>query len=305
MQGTKILLWAVIHSQRMQTLTTCRYAHSAASTIPWINSRAHPPNAVEQSTLLPCLKSGERSDLHARKRRRYSEDQDRPVPPPPSKGKFKTRKGKDRWEAVENSSLLVRPRKAVIGKKPESIAVRTRQDEDSVPFENGNRRVPKGRTPPSTSEAEDGDKGRLVSKGNRALFLPHNPKEWQVQKKALLQKFKDEGWKPRKRLSPDTLDGIRALHEQDPERYSTPALSEHFKISPEAIRRILKSKFRPSEAQLQDRRERWARRHDRIWDQKTELGLRPKRTGERRLEEPEEFEENLKAKELLDAARSS
>lgn len=301
-QGTKKLLWAVVHSQR-QTLTTCRHAHSAASTIPFISSRTR-PLAAGQNTLLPCLKSGERSDLHTRKRRRYTQDHDwpAPAPPPPDQKTFKPRKHKVKWEAVENSSLLVRPRKAIFGKRPGPIAVRTSKEEEGVPFENGNRRVFKSRASSSTKE---GDKGRLVSKENRALFLPRKPDDWQVQKKALLQKFKDEGWKPRKKLSPDTLDGIRALHEQDPERYSTPALAEHFKVSPEAIRRILKSNFRPSEAQMQDRRERWARRHDRIWDQKTELGLRPKRTSERRLEEPEEFEENLKAKELLDAARST
>jgi len=201
--------------------------------------------------------------------------------------------------------MLVRPRKANYGKVSESIAVRTARSEESVPFEHGNRRVSKRQAATSTKKANTVDKGRLVSKENRALFLPHKPEAWQVQKKALLQKFKDEGWKPRKKLSPDTLEGIRTLHEQDPEKYSTPALAEHFKVSPEAIRRILKSNFRPSEAQMQGRRERWARRHDRIWDQKTELGLRPKRKTERRLEEPEEFEENLKAKELLDAARNT
>lgn len=155
----------------------------------------------------------------------------------------------------------------------------------------------------NTKQVED--KGMLVSKENRALFLPHDAEEWQIQKKALVKKFKDEGWKPRKKLSPDTMEGIRGLHEQDPEKYSTPNLAEHFKVSPEAIRRILKSNFRPTEEQMQERRVRWAKRHDRIWDQKVQLGLRPPRKMDWRIETPEEFEENLKAKELLDAARSA
>ena len=41
---------------------------------------------------------------------------------------------------------------------------------------------------------------------------------WKVHKRALKEKYGEEGWQPRKRLSPDTLDGIRALHDSDPRR---------------------------------------------------------------------------------------
>ncbi|KIW45434.1 required for respiratory growth protein 9, mitochondrial [Exophiala oligosperma] len=141
----------------------------------------------------------------------------------------------------------------------------------------------------------------------RELVDPRKQKSepWQIQKDALKKKFGEGGWNPRKRLSPDTMEGIRSLHEQDPERYSTPLLAEHFKVSPEAIRRILKSKWRPSEKEMEKKRERWAKRHDRIWDQQAELGLRPKRRKERPQEDPDEFEENLRAKEMLDNARSA
>ena len=116
---------------------------------------------------------------------------------------------------------------------------------------------------------------------------PHKDREvWQVQKDALKRKFGEQGWQPRKKLSPDTLTGIRALHEQDPERYTTPVLAEHFKVSAEAIRRILKSKWRPSAEKQEERRARWTRRHDRIWDVQSELGLRPKRTKDRKLDRP-------------------
>jgi hypothetical protein len=129
---------------------------------------------------------------------------------------------------------------------------------------------------------------------------------WQVQKEALEKKFGDEGWNPRKKLSPDAMDGIRALHEQDPERWSTPVLAEHFKVSPEAIRRILKSKWKPKdEEEAQKRKERWARRHDRIWDHQAELGLRPKREKDRDVEDPETFDEELRASEMLNIARKA
>ncbi|KAK5452303.1 Required for respiratory growth protein 9 mitochondrial [Exophiala xenobiotica] len=156
------------------------------------------------------------------------------------------------------------------------------------------------------------DTGGSKRKGKKRLELrdlaePKKQKSepWQTQKDALKKKFGDAGWNPRKKLSPDTMEGIRALHGEDPERYSTPQLAEHFKVSPEAVRRILKSKWRPTEKEMEKRRERWAKRHDRIWDQQSELGLRPKRKTDKATEEPDEFEENLKAKEMLDNARSA
>ncbi|EAS34194.3 mitochondrion organization and biogenesis protein [Coccidioides immitis RS] len=100
--------------------------------------------------------------------------------------------------------------------------------------------------------------------------------QWRLQKEALKKKFQ-EGWAPPKRLSPDAIEGVRELHQQNPQKFSTAVLAEHFKMSPEAIRRILKSKWRPSEKEMEKRRERWERRETRIWDHMSELGLRPLR----------------------------
>lgn len=123
---------------------------------------------------------------------------------------------------------------------------------------------------------------------------------WAIQKNALKEKFKD-GWQPRKKLSPDAMDGIRGLHEQDPIKYSTELLAEQFQMSPEAIRRILKSKWlaRQSPEKLQERRERWAKRHDRIWDAQAELGLRPPRTKDKEIEDPDKFEQELERRRIL------
>ncbi|KAL6717474.1 Required for respiratory growth protein 9 mitochondrial [Lecanora helva] len=100
---------------------------------------------------------------------------------------------------------------------------------------------------------------------------------WQVQKAALLEKFGGSSWSPRKRLSPDSLEGIRALHAQYPDKFTTPVLADQFKVSPDAIRRILRSKWRPSEEEEEKRRERWNRRGINIWSQMNELGIKPPR----------------------------
>ncbi|KAF1851722.1 required for respiratory growth protein 9, mitochondrial [Cucurbitaria berberidis CBS 394.84] len=98
---------------------------------------------------------------------------------------------------------------------------------------------------------------------------------WQAQKAALKEKLGGEAWNPRKKLSPDTMEGIRHLHETQPERFSTPVLADHFKISPEAIRRILKSKWRPSDEEHEARMQRWDKRGERIWSNLVEMGVKP------------------------------
>ncbi|KAI0506608.1 hypothetical protein F5B22DRAFT_442963 [Xylaria bambusicola] len=102
------------------------------------------------------------------------------------------------------------------------------------------------------------------------------PEDWQIQKQALKEKF-PEGWRPRKRLSPDALEGIRALHAQFPEQYTTEVLAKNFEVSPEAIRRILKGRWTPSAEEDTRRQERWFNRGKEIWSQMAELGTKPPR----------------------------
>lgn len=54
------------------------------------------------------------------------------------------------------------------------------------------------------------------------------------------------GWNPTRKLSREAMDGLRLLNKHDPETFNTPTLAERFKISPEAVRRILRSKWTPS-----------------------------------------------------------
>ncbi|GKT47027.1 respiration factor 2 [Colletotrichum spaethianum] len=97
---------------------------------------------------------------------------------------------------------------------------------------------------------------------------------WQIQKEALKKKFPD-GWKPRKRLSPDAIAGIKALHAQFPEEYTLRTLADKFELSPEAVRRILKSKWQASPEEEEERQERWFRRGVNVWSRYAELGMKP------------------------------
>jgi len=58
-----------------------------------------------------------------------------------------------------------------------------------------------------------------------------------------------EGWSPPHKLSRQAMGGLRVLHMHDPHTFSTPTLAEKFRVSPEAVRRILRGKWEPSPEQ--------------------------------------------------------
>jgi hypothetical protein len=109
-----------------------------------------------------------------------------------------------------------------------------------------------------------------------AWYQPTEKEPWMTQKAALKKKFPG-GWNPRKKLSPDALVGIRMLHKQFPEEYTTEVLAQKFEVSPEAIRRILKSKWTPGPEEELERQERWHNRGKKVWTHWAALGKKPPR----------------------------
>ncbi|KAM0787850.1 hypothetical protein ACM66B_003903 [Microbotryomycetes sp. NB124-2] len=82
-----------------------------------------------------------------------------------------------------------------------------------------------------------------------------NEPEWLKHRQAMKQKFL-EGWRPPKRLSREAMSLIRTLNKSQPQVYTTAVLSKQFKVSAEAVRRILKSKFELSEEEQAKREEK-------------------------------------------------
>jgi len=179
------------------------------------------------------------------------------------------RKTKKAFDAPGNKSGWNTHKHQPKGQRPGLENKTGRTDKERKAFRNETRREAKKQ--PRNWEAENAKaKARQESERQRK----RKPEDWQVQKAALKEKFAD-GWNPPKKLSPDALDGIRHLHAKAPEQFTTAVLAQEFEMSPEAIRRILKSKWRPSEDEMESRRKRWENRHDRIWSRMAELGLRP------------------------------
>ncbi|KAF8649612.1 hypothetical protein AX16_005702 [Volvariella volvacea WC 439] len=75
------------------------------------------------------------------------------------------------------------------------------------------------------------------------------PSEWQQHRATMKKNFPD-GWSPPRKLSREAMEGIRQMHRFNPEQFTTALLAEKFKISPEAVRRILKSKWQPSKEKM-------------------------------------------------------
>lgn len=113
--------------------------------------------------------------------------------------------------------------------------------------------------------------------------------EWKVRKRALKERLNEGEWRPTKRLSPSTVEGIRALHEAYGDRVTLPTLSKHFGVSYEAMRRILKSKsWCPTAEQMDERQNRWEkawRTHlDKACEPRSEAAKAVERNGRQRRE---------------------
>lgn len=93
----------------------------------------------------------------------------------------------------------------------------------------------------------------LVNGANPSTPPPHlrrpsrkpTPREYQAHRERIRKEF-PEGWAPPRKLSREAMDAVRQLHRLDPEKFNTPMIADKFRISPEAVRRILKSKWEPS-----------------------------------------------------------
>jgi hypothetical protein len=124
--------------------------------------------------------------------------------------------------------------------------------------------------------AEFGANARTGREAQSQPPAARKKESWQIQREALRKKF-PEGWNPRKKLSPDALAGIRALNRQFPNEYSTEVLAKRFEVSPEAIRRILRSKWAPTSEEEESRQERWFNRGKQVWERWAALGKKPPR----------------------------
>lgn len=84
-----------------------------------------------------------------------------------------------------------------------------------------------------------------------------NLPEWAKREQSLRKRY--GAWNPTRKLSRQQIWDIRELKAQWPQM-KTKQLADHFHINPESIRRILKSKWNPSEDELASINERAERR---------------------------------------------
>lgn len=87
--------------------------------------------------------------------------------------------------------------------------------------------------------------------------------EWKRQKYALREKFKGKNWSPQKKLSREEMNSVKILKKELPDM-TTAEIAVHFKISPEAVRRILRSKWEPTSEEEDNLFDRWKRRGEKI-----------------------------------------
>lgn len=160
------------------------------------------------------------------------------------------------------------------GSIPLQIATRPRTDE--FPPHSTFPRLPRiSREPlPQTPLKSRTQQQQLTPAPKSKDYIPPRREQWQIEKAAIKAKYPN-GYQPSKRLSPDAVTGIRALHAQMPGEYHTRKLAEEFQVSPEAISRILRTKWTPSAEEEADRARRWLKRGESVWTRYAEMGVKP------------------------------
>ena len=94
-------------------------------------------------------------------------------------------------------------------------------------------------------DAVNGTFPNVVPAHLRAPPAKPTPAEYRAHRETMQKKF-PEGWAPPRKLSREAMDALRQLNRMEPQSFTTAVLADKFKISPEAVRRILKSKWEPS-----------------------------------------------------------
>ncbi|KAJ1643315.1 Required for respiratory growth protein 9 mitochondrial [Coemansia asiatica] len=79
---------------------------------------------------------------------------------------------------------------------------------------------------------------------------------WKRRKIELKLKLGNEAWSPEKKIAVSSMEKIRLLNAEFPDVWTLKRLSEEFKVSQESIRRIIKSKYRPSADKIEKREQK-------------------------------------------------
>lgn len=191
---------------------------------------------------------------------------------------------KPRWRDIgktHNDLVKFKGRREVVG-PVEELASPLLNDDPRFPRDSAEARAAYTGRAARMAHNERTFKEKTGTKGGKNTWTEkekerqrkENKPMWALQKEALKEKF-PEGWQPRKRLSPDAIAGIKELHRQFPDLYTTPALAQKFEVSPEAIRRILRAKWQPTAEEEEVRQARWFRRGTAVWSRWAELGVKP------------------------------
>ncbi|KAH9478668.1 Required for respiratory growth protein 9, mitochondrial [Psilocybe cubensis] len=146
-----------------------------------------------------------------------------------------------------------------------------------TPYQAARNKWQLGGVPRPRSILEDDDAVIDLSEDNEAVNGAHpntppvhlrkpsgkaTPHEYKAHRATMRKSF-PEGWAPPRKLSREAMDALRQLHHVQPETFTTAVLADKFKISPEAVRRILKSKWEPTaekrtQLAIRERRQRQA-----------------------------------------------
>jgi hypothetical protein len=154
-----------------------------------------------------------------------------------------------------------------------------------------NWRTPAGHPAPSPLVPPEADAATPIEEDIPVVerHAPEHPTspEYAAHTRAIRERFApgESGvrWAPPRKLSRQAMEGLRTLHAHNPGMFTTPVLADKFRLSPEAVRRILKSRWEPSREErmrLAGRDQKWKE----TWIEKSKARDRVMREAEKQHE---------------------
>ncbi|KAJ6260267.1 hypothetical protein Dda_4491 [Drechslerella dactyloides] len=138
----------------------------------------------------------------------------------------------------------------------------------------------------------DADGEAAAAAAERSERDPDEP-AWKTHRDAVKAKHSGSAWNPFTRLSPAAVATLKQLKAENP-NMTVEEYAPIFKISPDSLRRILRSKWTPSAKEEEDRMERWRRRGDSVWKRWVDNGMVVTRAS-KRAEKEERDADRIKA----------
>ncbi|GAA6061281.1 hypothetical protein JCM10212_004687 [Sporobolomyces blumeae] len=264
---------------RTVSVSTLAPEHLSSLRLDFLQHKAYAPSEQDLEAWLPAWLSRARSRVEAeeaariRKERRDVERRDK------LDLAWVWQRNEDRKNGVEPDEHTLARDRAVerrMARRAIERADEAKASERKAWKRAGGPEVKRALEREERQQAREQEQIRQRQEQERKRVEQANKPGWRKHQETLRSKFPG-GWAPPKRISREAMDLLKTLHRTAPETHTVPVLADKFKISAEAVRRVLRSRFEldPAEKERRERKRKEAREletkggHGQAWSGQT------------------------------------